>query len=684
MGTPSASVSPADGLVGTARASGNRLHRWLAWSVWFIALVALSSFIPTLVDSTVLDVAEAGSWTAGVMAVATIGALVVSRQRSLIQGWLLVGFSLALSIGFYAYHFLRLPDADLSALDEAQRLIAIGDSAFVISTYLLVALLLVVPNGKLPSSRWRPMVWVLAASVLGMVLITVWGANGVEDVEAWLGRTTWMSNSGKALNPLEETLFPVASAFALTIVGLDAAALWSRLRSARGEERQQVKWVVWGCSSVLVWFVVWQPQPSGGWLAAVQRLIPGLALLLLATGFGMALFKYRLWDIDLVMRRSLVYGVLWLLIAGAYLGVATTFGLVAGARFPIEVAIVLTVAATLVFQPARNWLERLADRWVFGRRDSPAEALHQFGEGVATSRQPGTIASELATAATRALVPAWVEVDIDGLAPMTAGEPNDEPEVTVHLAWGEEAYGWIRCQPHHGAKFDRHDIALLEALAAQAALALSHRSLASRIVKAEERERRRIERNIHDGAQQDLATLVARLGVTRTRMDDDSALAQTLDDIRGEVQRILADLRELAQGIHPSVLRDGGLMAAIEDRCSRLPLDVKLTIDSRLSQRRFPAEVETAAYFFTAEALANTLKHSDSVEVSVAVRLDDSRLRVEVVDSGKGFDPTAPQEGSGIKGLSDRIRAVGGRITVDSAQGRGVALVAELPIEKSS
>jgi hypothetical protein len=143
------------------------LHRWLAWSVWFIALVALSSFIPTLVDSTVLDVAEAGSWTAGVMALATIGALVVSRQRSLIQGWLLVGFSLAFSIGFYAYHFLRLPDADLSALDEAQRLIAIGDSAFAISTYLLVTLLLVVPDGKLPSSHWKPVVWVLVASAVG-------------------------------------------------------------------------------------------------------------------------------------------------------------------------------------------------------------------------------------------------------------------------------------------------------------------------------------------------------------------------------------------------------------------------------------------------------------------------------------------------------------------------------------
>jgi signal transduction histidine kinase len=150
------------------------------------------------------------------------------------------------------------------------------------------------------------------------------------------------------------------------------------------------------------------------------------------------------------------------------------------------------------------------------------------------------------------------------------------------------------------------------------------------------------------------------------------------------VQRILADLRELAQGIHPSVLRDGGLTAAIEDRCSRLPLDVRLTIDERLSQRRFPAEVETAAYFFTAEALANTLKHSDSLDVEVSVRLDDSKLRVEVVDSGKGFDPKVAREGSGIKGLSDRIRAVGGRILVESGHGRGAALVAELPIEKSS
>ena len=660
---------------------GGRVHRWLVWSVWLICVFALASFVPPLTEPTVLDVAEGLSWMLGVLAVATLGALVVSKQKGLVQGWLLVVFSLLWSAGLFLYNYLRLPGTDpASDLAGAQRLVALADTLIAVGVHALLLLLLLVPDGRLPSRRWRPVIWLLAVSFVLEVWTVTDQAMRIVDMDAWLARNNWISSAGLEVGSIDGFFLAAGMVVGLLLIGLVILSLWSRLGGAPGEMRQQVKWVVWGMAGIAAWLVVWFPQPEGGWLVAAQGLYPGFALTLLATGFGMALFKYRLWDVDLVVRRSLVYGVLWLLIAVVYVVVAAGLGLAAGARFPVGAAIGLTVAATLLFQPARRWLEGLADRWVFGRKDSPVQALHTFGEGVAGSAQPHDIASELATTTAQALGLAWVAVDIDGAVAAESGVRSPEPEVVLPLAWGEEHFGNVRCQPQRGVRLNRDDIALLEALGGQAALALSHARLATRIVHAQERERRRIERNIHDGAQQDLATLVAQLGVTRARANGDSALADALDGIQHKIQRILAELRELAQGIHPSVLQDGGLVAAVEDRCSRLPIEVNLDVDASLRSRRLPADIEAAAYFFVTEAVANTLKHSGSPTVDIAIELDESRLKVMVADTGIGFEPNSAIVGSGISGLSDRIRAAGGRMTVDSRPDRGTVLAAELPI----
>jgi signal transduction histidine kinase len=660
---------------------GRRAHRLLAWSAWLVCLVALLSFVPTLQEPTILDVAVGLSWTVGVMAVATIGALVVSEQRGVIQGWLLVAFAVFWSAGLLIYNYLRLPAVDPSAnLTEAQRLIAAADSLIAVGSFALLLLLVLVPTGRLPSPRWQPILWLLGASMVTEVWIAFDLAKRIVDVDAWLSRSSWISEAGTEA-PTNELLGAILVVGALVTIGLVIRVLWSRLREAARETRQQVKWVLWGSTGIAGLLLIWVPEPDDGWLVALQRLSPGFALVLLATGFGMALFKYRLWDIDLVVRRSVVYGVLWLLIAMVYAGVAAGLGLAAGARFPVGVAIGLTVAATLLFQPARRWLERLADRWVFGRKDSPAEVLHTFGEGVAASTRPHDIASEVATTAAVALGLAWAAVEVDGAVAAETGARNTEPEVLLPVAWGAEHFGTLRCRPQRGVRLNSDDIALLEVLAGQAALALSHARLASRIVHAQGQERRRIERNIHDGAQQDLATLVARLGVTRARANGDSTLAEALAEIQQDVQRILAELRELAQGIHPSVLRDGGLVAAIEDRCSRLPVEVNLEIDRALHGHRLPVEVEAAAYFFTVEAVANTLKHSGSSSIAIAIDLDGDHLRVRVTDRGIGFDPSNMTAGSGIAGLSDRIRAAGGRMTLDSQPEHGTVLVADLPVQ---
>ena len=669
-----------------------RVRRWPIWVVWSLALVMFSGVVSGLRDVSGVPWLAGMGWVAGVMAIATLGALVVWRRRSLAQGWLLTGFAFFWTLGLFAYHFIGFPfigSGSVSALDLgiSRTLIAIGDSAWVLAVASFAFLLFVGPDGSLPSPRWRWVAWFL----VGFAPLMIWGqvlnAVKVVDVDAWLARSTWWSFAGTTnRSPTDEVLDVVAIAVALVFFTLMAWVLWHRIRTNEGERRQQLRWIALGCSAVLAWWVLWLPTPEAGWLATAQTLLPGVALILFAVGFGMALFKYRLWDIDVVVRRSLVYGVLWLMIAGVYVGVAAGLGMLAGAQFPISVAIILTAVATLVFQPARRWLESAADRWVFGKRASPVDALQTLGEGVAGSGRPQEIAETLASTVSRALLVGWVQVDLEGSPPVEVGVRNAEDETNLPVVWSSEVFGSLHCQPQRGTALGGEDLLLLEALVGQAALAVAHARMATRLVTAQEEERRRIERNIHDGTQQDLTNLVAQLGISRARANGDPAVIADLLRIQQDAQRILGDLRQLAQGIYPSVLRDGGLVSAIEDRCSRIPIDVNVRIGTALARTRLPTETEAAAYFLTAEALNNVIKHSKATHVDVALDLDGSHLRVEVKDDGVGFDPetNGNGEGSGIIGLTDRVRALGGELTVRSGPGEGSVVAARLPIQYTS
>ena len=636
-----------------------------------LATGAVASFEPLPV-LTVLALGATGS--------AALGALVVTRRPETRSGWLLLGLgmSMAIAISSWQFAFFTTVHRD-GGLAIAQALIGLGDAAFSLMVLFLPLLFLTFPDGRLPSPRWRPVFALILALAAVGVAGSVLSARNVTDPEAFLAMTSPWDTDG--IEGAEIYVAGYAAIFVLlpAVLLASVASLLMRLRSAAGEERQQIKWVVYaGVLSMLAFPLDAMPS-SAPVLAAIADVVGGLSVLLIPTGFGVALFRYRLWDIDLVVRRSLVYGVLWLAIAGIYTGLAAGLGLAAGTRFPVELAIGLTVLATLAFQPARRALEVLADRWVFGQRESPIEAMHEFGELLGSAERPGDIASQLAQTAAAALNLAWVEVNIDGSVPARVGAPGREPATAVAITRLDERLGQLACQPRAGRRLTTEDQALLEALTSQAGLAASHARLASRIVQAQQSERRRIERNIHDGAQQELVALVAQLGLARAQANSDGSSGAVLTRVQREVQQILANLRELAQGIHPSVLSDGGLVAAVEDRCSRLPVAVTLEVVPALRSRRLSDEVESAAYFFVAEALTNVLKHSRSRSVEVRLGLDGRVLTTEVHDSGIGFDPPTTR-GGGLSGLADRVQALGGEFSIESRRGAGATLSAKLPL----
>ena len=240
--------------------------------------------------------------------------------------------------------------------------------------------------------------------------------------------------------------------------------------------------------------------------------------------------------------------------------------------------------------------------------------------------------------------------------------------------------GTIECGPKIDGAFAPEDVRLVDTLAAQAALAIANGRLAGRIVHAQETERRRIERNIHDGAQQELVALIARLGMAQNQLDNGGLAPDTLQDLQGEARRILADLRELAQGIHPSVLTDGGLLEAVEEKCAGLPISVTLSASDGLRQKRFSDDVEGAAYFFVTEGLANVLKHAGASSAHVALSQSNGALHLEVADDGSGFEAAATTQ-NGLAGLRDRITALGGTVQIEGRNGRGTVLSATLPLE---
>jgi signal transduction histidine kinase len=656
---------------------------WLPWVAWGGTLLAAASMAVSQGADDEAELVEALAWFLGLLAIAGIGALGAGSRRATVPGWLLIGFAFLWALGEATYGWL----ASLASwvdLEAARWALAFADTSYTLALHSLLLALVMIPDGRLPSGRWRFVGPILLASAAVWTFLSILISRRIVDVATYVGRDVLSSFEGTELAPwMEPAVIYGQLVWGVLIIVLVAAVLVTRYRSAGHEERQQLKWVVTGGVAVILTFGLWMAQPEAGLVSRVQVSLPGVALLSLAAGFGSAFFRHRLWDIDVVVRRSLVYAVLWLAIAIVYVVVAGGLGLAAGARFPVEVAIFLTVLATLVFLPARHWLEAASDRWVFGQRAPAAEVITSFGESVVTSTGPEDVAAELADLMLRSARLGRVDVVLTGHDAVSVGEQVHGPVHTVELSWGQERFGHVRFQPRSGARIGAHDIALVEALSGQAGLALSHAGMAARIVRAQEDERRHLERDIHDGAQQQLAALIVRIGLMRSRSHEEAETAD-LAAIQSDARKVLVDLRELAQGIHPSVLRDGGLAAALEDRCARLPFLVELHVPDDLRTRRFGRDVEAAAYFFASEAIANSLKHSGSPSIDINLEMTDSELIVEVVDAGTGFDPAAIVNGSGIAGLSDRVRALGGHVELRSGPGQGAHLRARLPRDFTS
>ncbi|MGH2557328.1 MAG: GAF domain-containing sensor histidine kinase, partial [Actinomycetota bacterium] len=419
------------------------------------------------------------------------------------------------------------------------------------------------------------------------------------------------------------------------------------------------------------------------------------------------------YDIDLVINKAVVFGLLTGFISVVYVAIVVGIGAAVGSggsRFlPVAAAAVIAVA----FQPMRARAHNLANRLVYGTRASPYEVLAEFSGRMGTTYSTEDVLPRMARAvaegvgASRSEI--WIRIG-SALHP-AAGYPEDPTVAPVELEPETdeipslpgfnrvfpvrdrgELLGALAVSKPPGEPLTPAEEKLLRDLASQAGLVLRNVRLTSdlrlrllelaasrkRLVAAQDEERRRLERNIHDGAQQQLVALAVKLRLAEDLVARDPERAKgMLGELRHEATDAMENLRDLARGIYPPLLADQGLRAALEGQARKASLPVTLELDG---VGRYPQEVEAAVYFSCLEALQNVAKYAEAERVELRIQEEDGQLVFAVRDDGRGFDPVATPKGSGLTNIADRLAALGGEVDIRSRPGEGTELIGRVPV----
>ncbi|MDQ7907598.1 histidine kinase [Phytohabitans sp. ZYX-F-186] len=610
---------------------------------------------------------------------ALVGALIIDHQPRNGTGWIISVTGLLLAgMGFCDGLAVTLDPAGVAG--PAATWVWAANTLGMIAFAAGPPLLLLFPDGRPLHGRWRPVLW--ATAVVAAVTLVV------QAVGAWTAR-------GPALSAYHlsyiDSLAAAPAGFAFAVWGervlqlgwlVGLAALVARYRRARGTLRQQLSWALLGLGgTVLILTVGYVVVGPGVQLVALIPLVAGVLI---------AMRRHRLFDADRLLRRAIVYITLTVLLVGGFATLALGIGTVAGAGFDAGASVAVaaaTLAAAAAANPLRRGLQRQLDRRFDHHTWQAITAVEAFTrhlrDGSATPRNlTGVLQAALADPSVRVVyyLPDGSLIDDDG----HPAEPHRPDRLAQVVSVGGRRIALVD-MPRTLAEAEPR---LVEAALSTAALPLENAALHARaatqlaevqdsrrrIVDAGDAERRRIERDLHDGAQQRLVASIVRLRRLERRLaGHDPQTVAELDTTVNELRTCLAELRNLARGVLPPVLADEGLAVALRTVTARLPLPVDLDVTSA----RLPPTVEATVWFLVNEGLTNAIKHAQPGQLSASVHHHSGHVRVEVTDDGAGGATLAP--GGGLQGLADRVAAIGGRFEIRSPPAAGTTLVAELP-----
>jgi len=676
--------------------------RRLAWSVGIVSIVLLVAALVLMFVDRGSDLPnDVATWSAsdvlGVLVslgVPVLGVVILNKRPRNAVGWVFIVAGAALALvtfgQVYALHALR---ADPGSLPAGRVLAWVSNILWPIPLAALILLFLLFPTGHLPSPRWRPVLWLvmvilLVLSIGALILATAGWSQPFAGIDVAAG----------SVSTIAKTVIVIAVLAEIVALLLSVASLVVRFRRSTGEERLQLKWFVSAAAIAAVAFIVGIFTD-----APVVSVVISISLVFLYVAIGIAMLKHNLYDIDLIINKTITYGAIAAFITAIYVIVVVVIGAFIGVTE--GVSLIATAVVAVAFQPIRRRAQQIANRLVYGERATPYEVLSRFSEQVGETYSGEDILVRMArllaegTGATSAVV--WLRVG-DEVRPAATWPTNgamataiplvaDEPPVvdgataSIPVRHQRELLGLLSVTKPPNEPLSPVEEKLVADLAAQAGLVLANsrliedlRASRQRLVAAQDAERRRLERNLHDGAQQQLVALAVRLRLARTTASKDLAEAdRMLEQLEGDVTDALENLRELARGVYPALLADQGLAAAIEAQARRSPVPVHVEADGI---GRYQQELETAVYFCTLEALQNAAKYAQATEVAVSLLEDQGELELSIRDDGRGFDRAATPLGGGLQNMTDRLAALGGTLTVRSRPGAGTTIEGHVPL----
>ncbi len=640
-----------------------------------------------------------------------VAMLIVRQQPRNRMGWVLhaIGFSWAVAglADVYVGVGLELRPGSLPGGEVVEVL----NSATWVPPIILMGVfaILLFPDGRPPSPRWRGRAWGAAVAGVAVFLAIVLSPGPVEDVLVPLAENPLGID---ALRPLIDVLFAVGLPLIPVCIIAAAVALARRFRGSSGTRRLELAWlatagfvvaVTYAASMVASVPYLFDDVPQNeSTVSLVLQDVSILSFGLIPVAIGVAITRHGLYEMSGLIGRTLMVGALGVFITLVYVGVVVGVGAAIGQRQPsVWLSVGATAIVAVAFQPVRERMQRLVNRLVYGARATPYEVLSDFAVRMAGQYTTSELLPRMTQTVSESLGGARVEMWLLGGDRLTQeaawpegvrrdpvpvrdaddiGSLVDADRVVVVRHRGEPL-GALAVSLDGREALTSTEETLLEHVASQAGLVLRNVRLVDdlaasrqRLVTSGDAQRRRIERNLHDGAQQSLVAVALMLRMAAARKDA-AAMSTAVSEAADQLQRAIAELRELARGIHPAILTDRGLGPALASLADRCPVPVQLDNEVR---RRLPGPIEATLYFVAAEALTNVAKYASASVVSLRLSKTSEGVALEIADDGRGG--ADPSGGTGLLGLADRAAVVGGALSVSSPPGHGTTIVCTVPV----
>ena len=674
-------------------------------TIWSLAALTAALSLAGLVASIMAVVATGKSLglythqlTLPLIAIvfAILGPLVLTRHPRHLVGWIMAITALfsgivVLNVGLRAYGEEVLGPARAGWLPLMQWL----DLWVWIPTNVLpfAFLILLFPDGRLPSPRWRPVGWAAGVGMVATMLGSALNPVARMDAEDQLRPNPFgIQGAGPAMDVL---LNAGGLLLLIAFVG-SIVALVLRFRRSSGIDRQQLKWLAYATVllvvSIVLSAVVYAAVPQDNLGAQASILLTSLALLGIPLAASVAILRYRLYDIDLIIYRTVLYGLLTASVIVLYVALVMLMGLLFQTQTGWAGALVATGIVAVLFQPLRERLQKAVSRLLYGERDEPYAVLTRLSRRLRATLEPEQALQTIVDTVAQALKLPFVAI---ALAEATGfrivgefGRPSGEPLILPMVYQGDTVGRLMVSWRGPNEPFGRSEVDLLEDIAQQAGAAAHTVRLTrdlqrsrERLVTAREEERRRLRRELHDGLGPELASLSLKLGAARNLIPRAPDRADAvLAELTAQVQGTLAGIRRLAYDLRPPALDELGLVPAVrESASSQAEGGPRVVVEAPDSLPDLPAAVEVAAYRIATEAVTNVARHANADHVVVRFDLTDA-LELTIQDDGGGI-PAKARAGVGITSMRERAAELGGRVDVEAVPGGGTRVRARLPLQ---